>query len=167
MSVPERFRKIVGGGALYAGAVGVPGAFAFGADVPILISIWCIGGVMIASEAGNVTTKDHFKGIATSTLSGAALFLAGSKFAASLFNLLPGPGTMAAIGVNSSLNAFFTYRFLRSVAKVYDKFDTEELIMQNLLSLASLFSIFDIGSDVADMMDCMKDGAQLKDCFRE
>jgi hypothetical protein len=166
MAVPRRFRPIVGGASAAAGALGVPGAFAFGADVPILIGIWTLGAVMIVDKAGATTTKAQLKAFVTSTISGAALFMAGSKLATAIFHLLPGPGTLAAMGVNSSLNALFTYRFLRSVAKVYDDYDGEEMVMRNLNSALSLFSVVGILSDASDMKDCICEGRHLVDAFR-
>lgn len=167
MSVPTRFRKIVGGGTAAAGAIGVPGAFSFGADVPILLSIWGVGGVMIADAAGHHASASQMKALATSAISGGAAFVAGSKLAGKLFHLLPGPGTMAAIGVNSSLDAFFTYRFLRSVAKVYDQCDSEEMVWQNLQNGIALVSVFSIISDVSDMMDCIGEGAGMASQFNQ
>ena len=153
MSIPSDFRPIVANCTKTAGVVGVPGAFSFGADVPILIGIWSVGAGMIADEAGNASDSEQLKALASSTLSGVALFLGGSKIASTLFNLLPGPGTVAAIGVNSSLNAFFTYRFLRSVAKIYDKYDDEEMINRSLVSGLNLFSVWTIPADIGDMME--------------
>ena len=53
------------------------------------------------------------------------LYKNGSKVATMALHTFPGAGTLAALGINSGLNAFFTYRYLRSVAKVYDKYDDE------------------------------------------
>ena len=60
----------------------------------------------------------------------------------------------------------FRYRFLRSVAKVYDSYDSEEMLARNLSSALSLFSIWGICSDVSDMKSCMAEGRHLLDCFR-
>lgn len=165
MSVPDRFRPIVGAGSAAAGAIGVPGSFVPGADVPILLSIWGVGGCLIADESGNAGCKGALKGFIASSLSGSALFVGGSKLASTCFHLVPGPGTLAAIGVNSSLNAFFTYRFLRCVSKVFDRLDDEEMIMQSLASGVTLFSVFGIASDFADMKDCICEGRRLIDQF--
>ncbi len=165
MSVPSRFRSIVGGGSAAAGALGVPGSLAFGSDVPFLLSIWGVGACMIADESGNSSCKGAVRAFMTSSLSGTALFLGGSKFASTIFHLIPGPGTLAAVGVNSSLNAFFTYRFLRSVAKVFDQLDGEEMLHQSLVNSIALFSVFGIASDFGDMKDCILEGRHLIDRF--
>jgi hypothetical protein len=161
MSVPSKFRPIVGAAAGAAGGVGVPGAFAFGADVPVLLCIWVAGAGAIIEEAGHSASDEQLKALATSALAGAASFVAGSKIAAKLFHVVPGPGTVAAICVNSTLDAFFTYRFLRSVAKVYDSFDSEEMIWQNLQNGFSFFSIWTVVDDVKDMAECISEGSKL------
>jgi len=156
----------VGGAAGAAGAVGIPGAFAFGADVPILIGIWIAGAAAIVDKAGHSASDAQLKALATSALAGAASFVAGSKLAAKLFHLLPGPGTLAAIGVNSSLDAFFTYRFLRCVSKVYDSYDSEEMIWQNLQHGISLFSVWTLFDDIEDMINCIAEGKHLVSEFK-
>ena len=122
---------------------------------------------MIDEKAGHKTKAEDVKGLVTSTVSGVTAFLAGSKIAAGLFNAVPGPGTAAAIGVNSSLNAFFTYRFLRSVSKVYDRFDDEEIIWQSLKGGLSLFSVLGIASDAGDMVECIAESGDLLNHFKK
>lgn len=167
MSVPKKFRSIVGGASKVAGAVGVPGAFAFGADVPVLIKIWVTGAILIANKAGHAASKKEITALATTASSGVATFITGSKLATKLFHLVPGPGTVTAIGVNSSLNAIFTYRFLRSVSKVFDQYDNEEMIWQNLKNGLSMISVFTIIEDIEDMMACMSEGKELVDQFKK
>jgi hypothetical protein len=165
MSVPTRFRSIVGGASLAAGGIGVPGAFAFGADVPFLLGIWTTGAFLIVDEAGGSFSREDIAPLATSALCGAAAFVGGSKIAAKLFHLVPGPGTVAAIGANSFLDAFFTYKFLRSVAKVYDRRDVEDISMEMLTSCVSLFSAWTFLDDIKDMTDCLATGAHMKEAF--
>lgn len=160
MAVPEQFKKIVAGGAVAAGVIGVPGAFTFGADVPILISIWGYGAALIVSEAGGSTTKKEMLALATSALSGFTFFLIGSKIAAAAFNLVPGPGTLAAVGVNSSLNAFFTYRFLRHVARVYDMYDSEEITTSIIKRGLSIFSLVSVGTDFQEMKELIEEAGE-------
>jgi hypothetical protein len=165
MAVPSRFTKIVGGASAAAGAVGVPGAFSFGSDVIVLKGIWVTGILLICSEAKVKLTKKEALQLATAGLVGAATFVAGSKIAAKLFHLIPGPGTLAAIGINSFLDAFFTYSFLRSVAKIMEKYDEEHLALEAVKSGLSLFSIMTFFDDVKDMNDCIAQGMHLKDLF--
>lgn len=165
MAVPERFRKIVGGATAAAGGVGIVGAFSFGSDVLVLKGIWVTGALMILEKEGVEISKTELLRLTTSALVGAATFVAGSKIAAKLFHMIPGPGTIAAMGVNSFLDAFFTYRFLRSVAKVFDKYDKEEINMQLLTSCMSLFSIWTFFDDIQDMKECIALGAEFKHLF--
>ncbi len=151
MAVPAPYRDIVGTATWAAGAIGVPGAFAFGADIPVLIGIWTTGGVMIAERAGRAVSKDQVAKAATSAVAGAAALFAGSRLASFLFGFLPGPGTVAGIGLNSSLNAYYTYGFLRNVAKLYDAGDTEDYIWH---SLSSVWTIL-LAPDIGDLIGCV------------
>lgn len=167
MAVPDQFREIVGGATIAAGGIGVPGAFAFGADVPILIGIWTTGAAMIADQSNRSIEKQEIKAIVVSVASGTATFVAGTKVAAKLFHLLPGPGTLAAVGINSGLNAFFTYKFLRATAKIFDKYDDEEMIMQALGSGLQLFTVWTFPTDVIDMVACCSEaGTSMADKFK-
>ncbi len=166
MKVPSRFRTIVGGASAAAGAVGIPGAFSFGSDVAVLKGIWVTGTIMIANKDGLELSKNSIVGLAASAIIGAAVFISGSKLAAKLFHLIPGPGTLAAIGVNSFLDAFFTYRFLSSVAKVFDKYDTTQISIQILKNSIKLFNPWTFFDDVEDMKECIVEGLHLKHKFQ-
>lgn len=138
MSIPEQYKDIILSRTKRAAILGVAGGFIPGTDVPFLLGIWVEGARAIAIQAGDVKSHEQWKGIATSVLSGVALYLAGAKVATWFFNLLPGPGTVLHIAANSSLNALFTYRFLRAVTKIYDGFDGEEVshsLAANLLAV--------------------------------
>lgn len=138
MSIPEQYKDIILSRTRNAAILGVAGGFIPGSDVPFLLGIWVEGARSIAIRAGDIKNHERWKGIATSVLSGLALYLAGAKLATWLFNLLPGPGTVMHLAANSSLNALFTYRFLRAVTKIYDSFDGEEVshsLATNLLAV--------------------------------
>jgi len=168
MSIPSRFRGIVAGATYTAGAVGIPGGLALGADVPFLIGIWGTGAYLIASQSDCTTTKKQWVGVATACASGVATFVGGAKIAA-LF--LPAVGPLAAVGLNASLDALFTYRFLRAVSKVYDRFDREEILQQALYNsaylAAGLFSVFALPGDIRDMAALLSEGhAGCRDLFK-
>lgn len=165
MAVPEKFRKIVGGGTLAAGAVGLPGGLIPHVDVPVLLTIWATGAAMISDKAGYKTTKQQWQGLITTALGGVALYVAGSKLAAQAFKVVPVLGILASMGVNSALNAFFTYRFLRGVAKVYDNFDGEEINFALIKHSLTVFAPWLVASEFADMLACMQEGSDFKDLF--
>jgi uncharacterized protein (DUF697 family) len=154
MALPKRFAHIIvkhtkgamGLGAA-AGLIPVPHL-----DTPGIAAIWIAGVREIANEAGHRTTDKTSMGLVTAGVGGVAMFMAGVRLASWL---LPLVGPFASMGINSALNGLFTYRFLRSVGWVYDAFDTEEVIQQNLANgaqiLAGLLGIFTIPGDVSDM----------------
>jgi uncharacterized protein (DUF697 family) len=111
-----------------AGAVGVPGAFSFGLDVSVMAGIWSTMLMEIAKRSGRKVSQDFGVKLVTGVLAGVAAYVGGSKLAMKLLHLIPGAGTLAAIGVNSLLNLFFTWRFGNAMAKLFERgaFDAED-----------------------------------------
>ena len=107
MAVPEKFRKIVGGGTLAAGAVGLPGGLIPHVDVPVLLTIWATGAAMISDKAGYKTTKQQWQGLITTALGGVALYVAGSKLAAQAFKVVPVLGILAFYGCKQRTQRLF------------------------------------------------------------
>lgn len=157
MSIPPQFRKEVANCTRAAGLIGAPGSLVPGSDVPFLLGTWVVGTLMISDKAKQPTDEEEVKAIITSAVSGAGFFWGGSKVAAMALHAFPGAGTLAALGINSGLNAFFTYRYLRSVAKVYDKYDDEEMIHRVLSSGMSLLALWSVIEDVEEMLEVITD----------
>lgn len=129
----------------------MPGAFRLGTDAPILTGIWVLGTILIARKSSKPIPIKQATAIAAAAVSGVSLFLGGALIASRVFKALPDVGLLETIGIKSSLNAFFTYRYMRAVAKVYDKYDNEEMIHRVLASGVPLLLVSTLNADVEEM----------------
>jgi uncharacterized protein (DUF697 family) len=148
--VPDKYRGIVGAGAKAAGAIGVPGAFSFGLDVTVMGVIWTSMVLAIAEKSQHKVDKAFAIKLTTGVLAGVAAYVGGSKLAMKLLHLIPVAGSLAAIGVNSSLNYLFTYKFGNAMAKLFDKgtfdtSDTQEVIITLLTLVAAIPAVDEVG----------------------
>jgi hypothetical protein len=129
MAIPKEYRGIVGTGARAAGVAGVPGAFSFGLDVIAMGSIWTAMIIAIAGKSNHKIDKAFAAKITSGVLAGVAAYLTGSKIAMKIFHFIPGIGTLSAIGINSSLNYLFTYKFGSAIVRLFStgQFSTLEI----------------------------------------
>jgi uncharacterized protein (DUF697 family) len=123
MPVPDRYRPIVKAASLSAGAIGVPGAFSFGLDVTVMSGIWTTMVLAIASESEHDIDKAFATKLVSGVLAGVAGYVGGSKIAMKLLHVIPGAGTLSAIGVNSFLNFFFTWRIGKALSTLFERGD--------------------------------------------
>ncbi|HXO27227.1 MAG TPA: hypothetical protein VOA80_07785 [Thermoanaerobaculia bacterium] len=121
MSVKTQYREIVRNGTLSAGAVGLPGAFSFGLDVSAMTGIWIAMMIAVADRSAHRSDRVFAAKVVASVLAGVGAYVGGSKIAVTLLHLIPGAGTLAAMGVNSGLNALFTYKFGHAISNLFDK----------------------------------------------
>lgn len=155
MAIPARYEKLVAAAVAASAAAGVPGAFSFGADIAGLATIW--GGLMVAvaNRSGHELDKPYAVKIAGSVLASVAGYMAGIKMATGLFHLIPGAGTLTAVGISTSLNMLFTYRFGKLLVERFDKPDID---LSGLVSdLAhDLFRVLSLGSLVSDGKEALE-----------
>lgn len=158
MAVKEMYRNIVKVATAAAGAVGVPGAFSFGLDVTALSAIWITMIISIADKSGHKVDKSFAGKLAAGLLAGVAAYIAGSKLAIGLLHLIPGAGTLAAIGVNSLLNALYTYKMGHALSNLFDKggFDMSDVnwVAGNLMSVVLTVPT---PSEIADVISMIKE----------
>lgn len=121
MSIAKQYRPVVGAAAKAAAAIGVPGAFSFGLDVVGMGTIWAAMIREIAQRSGHEVDMQYAKKIACGIAAGAGAYIGGSKLAMKLLHLIPGAGTLAAIGVNSFMNFLFTYKLGHGLSKMFEK----------------------------------------------
>jgi uncharacterized protein (DUF697 family) len=158
MAINWQYRDIVRNATLAAGAIGVPGAFSFGADITAMTATWGAMTVAIAKKSGHQMDAAFSAKVVTGVLAGVAGYLGGSKIATALVSLIPG-GVLVAVGVNSALNALFTYKLGDALAKLFDKgqFDSSDVAtaVTTLLSLVVGMPTFgqlrDFGSLLAEV----------------
>lgn len=140
--IPWSMHRVI----LYAsgglGAVGIPGAFAAHADVPVIATVWAGMFCALAVLAG----KPMDKYLALKVAGGLLLALSGmiegiklanTYFAASLI------ATPYAVAANMALNAGITYNVGRAAARIFllnDKEETADLMIVAILS-AGLYKL--------------------------
>ncbi len=129
VSSPE-LRELVQKAAMSAGAIGVPGALSFGLDVTAISAIWITMTLSIARRSGHKElSKDFVTKLVLAVVAGAGTYITGSKLASKALLAIPVGGTVAAIGVNSFLNCWFTLRLGNAVIELFTKpqFDADDL----------------------------------------
>lgn len=159
MAVKEKYRKIVKVATVTAGGIGVPGAFSFGLDVTALSGTWIIMILAVADKSGHEMDKAFAGKLAAGVLAGVAAYIAGSKLAMGLLHLIPGAGTLAAIGVNSLLNALYTYKMGHALSNLFDKggFEMSDVdwVAKNLMAVILTIPT---PSEIADVILMIKEG---------
>lgn len=121
--VIPKYRPIVATSAMAAGAVGIPGAFSGGFDMAAVSGIWTGMTVAIAAKSGHKVDAAFAAKIVTSIATGAAAYLTGSKLLTFALHAVPVAGSLAAMGINGSLNYWFTYRVGRALSALFDRSD--------------------------------------------
>lgn len=154
MSIPSRYKDIVSTGVIASIAVGPLGAF--GAwDAGGIGAIWTTMFVSIANKAGHELDNDYVKKFIASAVTGGAAYYAGCKAATWLFHLIPGAGTLLAMGISSAMNGVFTLKFGSAVANSFEKgdFDVDDaaIAVTTILSLLCTFPTIDEWKDLINI----------------
>jgi uncharacterized protein (DUF697 family) len=154
-SIPPKYRPAVATAIKAATAAGVPGAFSAGADVAGLAVIWGALTMAIADKSGHPIDRGFAANIAGSAIASVTSYCVGIKIAGKLFHIIPGAGTVAAIGISSSLNALFTLKFGQVLVKAFDKptLDVPELTTTVTIDVLKLFSLWSVPADVAEALE--------------
>jgi len=79
----------------------------------------------VAKKSGHELDNTYKTKFISTVGSGALAYYGGCKAATYLFHLIPGAGTIAAMGVSSAVNALFTYKFGVAITKLFDKPDLD------------------------------------------
>ena len=125
MSVKSEYRGIIRKGVAAATAAGPLGAFAGPFDAGAVGGIWTTMLISIAKRSGHSIDGAFASKFVSTVGAGAVAYYGGCKAATWLFHLIPGAGTLAAMGVSSALNAIFTYKFGAAVSELFDKAEFE------------------------------------------
>jgi hypothetical protein len=170
MAVKQQYREIVGAASKAAGLVGIPGAFSFGLDVTVVGGIWAGMIVALGAKSNHQIDKTFALKLSTGVLAGVAAYVGGSKIAMKLLHLIPGAGTLAAIGVNSSLNYLFTYKVGHAISNLFDKGSYDASDVNNLVTttLTLIVGIPTLG-EIGDMMNLATEpvNSELLTSFRK
>jgi uncharacterized protein (DUF697 family) len=134
MAIKQPYREIVGAGSKAAGLIGIPGALSFGFDVTAIGAIWATMILGLANRSNHKADGVFAFKLASGVLAGIGAYVGGSKIAIGLLNLVPGAGTIAAMGVNGSLNYLFTYKLGHTMSTLFDKGEYDESDLNTLVT---------------------------------
>lgn len=155
MAIKHKYRNIVGAGTKAAGAIGIPGAFSFGLDVTVMSSIWVTMLIAISKRSNHTMDLAFALKVTSGVLAGVAAYVGGSKLAMKLLHLIPGIGTLGAIGVNSSLNYLFTYKFGHAISNLFDRgeFDKSDVVamVSSIMTLVAAIPTLDEARDMVSL----------------
>ncbi|MCM0591360.1 MAG: hypothetical protein ACFKPT_25535 [Gloeotrichia echinulata GP01] len=130
MALEDKIKKheeVIYTTAFSTAAMAIPGTFIPALDIGGIIGGWGTMLCIIAANSNRQLDKDTAMKVVTAIMAGAAGYLGGSKlFTFGLQFILPGIGTVGAVGFNSLLNFLYTIRLGRFVALQMEKpeFDT-------------------------------------------
>ena len=99
-----------------------------------MTGIWAAMIVGLGAKSNHKVDKIFAAKLATGILTGIAAYVAGSKIAMNLLHLIPAAGSIAAMGVNGTLNYVFTYRIGHTISKLFDKGSYDEADVNGLLT---------------------------------
>ena len=156
MEIPKNMREDVKFAILEAGAFGPIGAFSTVADVGAIATVWGYLLFKYTKQYGYKLEKDDAVKICTTALLGLGGYYAGCKMATKLFHIIPGAGTLLAMGISSLANVIFTYRFALALTRI---FKSPKIDMKNLAkTIITVFAgTINAVQNVIDIVDLFLD----------
>ena len=121
MEIPYALRGDVKLAIFETGALGPIGAFSSTADIAAIAGWWGYLLVQYSKHYGVTLDKEAAKKICSTALLGMGGYYLGCKTATKLFHLIPGAGTIAAMGISALQNIIFTYRFAVTLTRIFSK----------------------------------------------
>ena len=136
--IPKKHHETTRVALIAAAGLGPLGAFTTVADVAAIAGVWTGCLVSIAYDEGIKLDKDAALKICKSSLLGMGGYYAGCKTATKFFHLIPGAGTLTAMGVSALANILFTYRFVLTLCSIFrnkgKNFDADTLV-ENIVGM--------------------------------
>lgn len=151
-------RELIEKAAMRAGAIGIPGALSFGLDVAAISAIWVTMTLSIARRLGHQElSKDFVTKLVFALVAGAGTYITGSKLASKVLLAIPVGGTLAAVGVNSFLNCWYTFRLGDAVIELFSQpqFDAGDL-PGALAHCLPMMKQFPRGNEVAAIVNAFR-----------
>lgn len=121
MEIPCALRSDVKLAILETGLLGPVGAFSTVADVASIGGWWGYLLVKYSKYYGMEMDKEAAKKICSTAILGMGGYYLGCKTATRLFHMIPGAGTIAAMGMSALQNIIFTYRFAVTLSRIFAK----------------------------------------------
>lgn len=119
MEIPYELKDDVKLAIAETGLLGPIGAFSTVADVASIAGWWGYLLVQYCRHYSYSLDEDTAVNICTSALLGMGGYYLGCKTASKLFHLIPGAGTVIAMGMSSLQNVIFTYRFAVALTQIF------------------------------------------------
>lgn len=119
MEIPAALRSDVKLAIVETGLLGPIGAFSSVADVASITGWWGFLLVQYSKYYGIQLDLEAAKKVCSTALLGMGGYYLGCKTATKLFHLIPGAGTLAAMGISSLQNVIFTYRFAVTLTRIF------------------------------------------------
>ena len=152
--IPDMHRSATQKALLAAGAAGPIGAFTTATDVASIAAIWGACLYSVAKKEGYQLDKETATGICKTALLGMSGYYVGCKTATKIFHLIPGAGTIMAMGVSSLTNIIFTYRYVLTLCNIFSEKKTSlklEHLADNIKSMFRGNGAFKDGKDIIDI----------------
>lgn len=121
MEIPNALRSDVKLAILETGLLGPIGSFSTVADVASIGGWWGYLLVKYAGYYGMELDKEAAKKICSTAILGMGGYYLGCKTATRLFHMIPGAGTITAMGISALQNIIFTYRFAITLARIFSR----------------------------------------------
>ncbi len=153
-AIPYQHRNATRVALIASAGLGPMGALSAGGDILAVGGIWSACLVSIAAKEGCNMDKDTAIGICKSAALGVSGYYAGCKLATNLFLLIPGAGILAAMGASSVANIIFTYRFVLTLCRVFDKISVNKSLTIDKIAdeVKAMFNGNGFVSDVKDIV---------------
>lgn len=147
MAIPEKYKKIISSGVIASLAAGPLGAFSGPFDAGAIAGIWTTMFISIANKSGHMVDSAFAKKFISTIGTGFVGYYGGCKVATWIFHLIPGAGTLAAMGISTVMNGIFTLKFGSAVASLMNKndFDVDDAAQAASTVLLSLCTVPTLG----------------------
>jgi uncharacterized protein (DUF697 family) len=119
MTIPEKYEDVTVVAVLAAGGTGIPGVVFPPGDIVAMTGIWTTLAVQVARIAEQPVDRAYAGKLAAAAAVGTGAYMTGSKLFARILVVAPS-GVLAAAGVNSSLNALYTWQFAEVLVELFD-----------------------------------------------
>jgi uncharacterized protein (DUF697 family) len=119
VSIPQKYEDAAVAAVLAAGATGVAGVVFPLGDIAAMTGIWTTLTVRVAQIAEQPVDRAYARRLAAAAAVGTGAYVTGSKLFSRLLFGVPG-GILAAAGINSGLNALYTWQFAEVLVELFD-----------------------------------------------
>lgn len=119
--IPYEYRDYTALALIASAGFGPIGSISTAADVASIGGVWGTLTYKMVKESGVYMDKEAAKKLSVSVLTGVLGYYGGCKMATRLFHMIPGAGTLMAMGVSSLANILFTYRYALVLSTILEE----------------------------------------------